>query len=282
MKKRLALILTALLILALPGCFFEGVIPDNTADPGTAEHTGLPEVSVAANDPTNVPENTDPTEAATFGTASPEEIAFWKEAAEHLEYYKEVALDSEFGTRDGKVHKWTEPISLYVYPGVDADKYIGFIEAHLETLNGIEGFPGITLTEDIDAAGLTLEFVSYERMKELLGSDGQDSRDAYGYVNISWYNKDCRIFKGRIYIVSEADSSEADVRHTLIEETTQATGLMNDSVKDSRSIFYQGYSTVDRLNDVDMILLKIHYSDRVKGGMVYEEIKEIAEALANQ
>ena len=281
MKKRLALILTLVLLSTLSGCFFNDHFPETTANSGADVHTGLPESS-GGNDPVDEPNYTDPAEKTTPEPGTPEEIAFWKEAAEHLDYYKEVALDAEFGSRDGKVHKWTEAISLYVYPGVDADKYMDFIEAHLETLNGIEGFPGVSLTDDIDAAGLTLEFVSYERMKELLGSDGQGSQDAYGYVNVSWYNIDCRIFKGRIYIVREADSSEADVRHTIIEETTQAMGLMNDSVKDSRSIFYQGYSIVDRLSDVDLILLKIHYSDRVKGGMVYEEIKEIAAALANR
>ena len=219
------------------------------------------------------------TEAATTEPELTEaEKGFWKQAEEYLDYYCEVALDSEFGDSDGKVHRWTEPVSLYVCPSEDAEKYDDFLKEHIKFLNGIDEFPGIIFTDSPDAAALTLEFVTAEKMKTVTGSG---KGEAYGFTRISWYNKDGRIFKGNIYIVREEDCSEADVKHTLTEETVQAMGLMNDSLKYPDSIFYQDYSEICEISEIDAVLLRMHYSEYVTAGMNENQVRETVRRLAN-
>lgn len=207
-----------------------------------------------------------------------EEKQFWKQAEKLLDYYDDVALGSEYGDADGKVHKWSETARLYVAESPDFEKFKDFYIRFIDSLNAVEGFPGIEFTENAENASLTLEFVSAEELEQKIGA-GKDQ--AYGFARISWYNSTGEIFKGNIYIVREEDSSEADVRHTLIEETTQATGLMNDSYRYENSIFYQGYSTVDSLSEEDGILFRMHYSEYIRGGIDGAGVKEIVTMLAN-
>ena len=223
----------------------------------------------------DMPEGPEATDAPELSEA---EKQFWKSAEKLLDYYEEVALRSEYGDADGKVHKWAETVRLYIRPSDGYEKYKEFYENFIDTLNGIDGFPGIEFTADPDNASLTLRFVSAEELERELG---QESEHMYGFARISWYNSSGEIFGGSIYIVREEDSSEADVKHTLAEETTQAAGLMNDSYRYENSIFYQGYSVTDSLSDEDVILLRMHYSGYISAGSDLEAVKAAVAALAN-
>ena len=218
------------------------------------------------------------TDAPTANEEPPTEKQFWKDAAGYLDYYCEVALNSEFGDADRKVHKWEEQIQFYLFPSEDSEKYETYIKEHIDRLNEVEGFPGIIFAGSQEEAELTLEFITAEEMKSLTGPG---SEEAFGYATISWYNKDGRIFKGSVYIVREADSGEEDVKHTIVEELTQAMGLMNDSDRYPDSIFYQGYSTVHELSEADNILLKLHYSPYITPGMNETQVRETVSRLAS-
>ncbi|MBO4326881.1 MAG: DUF2927 domain-containing protein [Clostridia bacterium] len=276
-----AALLSLTVIAAAGGCVFSGG-PDPSFS--AAPETGSPGADVTAGNydanatPPTSAESPSPEPQETPIELTEEEAEFWKKANGLIGYYEDVALRSEYGDADGKVHRWTEPVRFYAAPSADLDKYENYLRAVIDRLNAVEGFPGIVFADREEEADLTLEFVSAEKMGEITGSIGET---ALGYAVISWYNKTGRIFSGNIYIVCEEDSAEEDIRHTLLEETTQALGLMNDSNMYPDSIFYQGYSTVSELSEEDMILLRIHYSGYISEGMDANAVKEIAGRLAN-
>lgn len=251
MKRTARLIFAALILPVL----FTGCIniryksgPRNTVSPSHGPSTALPD----------------------------EDKAFWEKAYSLIGYYEEIALRSEYGDSDRKVHKWIETVVLYLKPSEDADKYSGFLKQHIGFLNGIDNFPGIVITDDQDKANLTLEFVTKYEMGKI---SGKFEKNSYGFSTVSWYNGDGRIFKGSVYILRETDCSEADVKHTIVEELTQSMGLMNDSKKYPDSIFYQGYSTSETLSDIDVTLFKMHYSPLVRTGADIREIRAAVEKL---
>ena len=263
-----AVFLSVLVLLQASGC---GIIEDILRPAATAENAGGATGSELAT-PSEAPE------LSPFPELTEAEKQFWKQAEKLLDYYEDVALGSEYGDADGKVHKWKETIELYVAASTEYGKYKDFYTKYIDRLNAIEGFPGIVFTDDAENASLTLKFVSAEELRQEIGAG---KYQAYGFARISWYNSSGEIFKGNIYIVSEEDSSEADVKHTLVEETAQATGLMNDSYRYENSIFYQGYSTVDKLSEEDRILLRMHYSEYLRGGIDGAQVREIVTKLAN-
>ncbi len=286
MKGGRTIILPFILTVLLPVLFFSG----SGSFAVTDQRTDAPEAYSATDTDIDI----DATAAADTGFLWPSEVptdlsvptsfygtGFWKKALDEIEYYREIALNSEFGVRDGKVHKWKDKVLLYIYPGSDAEKYGGFIKEHIDALNSIEGFPGIVLTEESDVAALTLEFVSRDKMKMVLSEAGKSNADANGYVTVTWYNANGCIFKGNIYIVCEADSGDEDVKHTILEEITQSTGLMNDSFKYEDSIFYQGYSTAGQLSETDWLILRIHYSGDIESGWDFNKVKDAVVRLAN-
>ncbi|MBR6935023.1 MAG: DUF2927 domain-containing protein [Clostridia bacterium] len=263
-----AVFMSVLVLIPACGC---GIIEDILLPAATAENAGGttdgdPETPYGAASPSPLPELTEA------------EKQFWKQAEKLLDYYEDVALGSEYGDADGKVHKWKETVKLYVHASPEYEKYKDFYTRFIDRMNAIEGFPGIEFTDDPENASLTLEFVSAEELQNEIGA-GKDQ--AYGFARISWYNSSGEIFKGNIYIVREEDSSEADVKHTLVEETAQAAGLMNDSYRYETSIFYQGYSTVNKLSEEDEILLRMHYSEYLSGGIDAAQVREIVTKLAN-
>ena len=205
------------------------------------------------------------------------ENAFRKAARENLSYYCDIALKSEFGDSDGKIHKWEDKIRLYVHPSADAEKYSGFIMEHIEVLNAIPGFPGIEITGTEEEASAELSFVDSGEMRKRSG-DAAGSPPC-GLVFLSWYGSDCRIFSGEIFILNEAESAPEDVRHSIVEELTQLTGLLNDSYARPDSIFFQGQSRQDSLADIDILLVRMHYIVEFSCGMSYDEVCDAAERI---
>ena len=268
-----ALAAVLLLLFALAGC-------SKKANNGIVRTAVPTEPATETPLTTDLPATPTPDPAATPAAEpdsgySPE---FWQEAEALLPYYKEVALGAEHGTVDGKLHKWVRPILLYVRPSSDAEKYEYYIQELIARIEAIPGFPGVTRVVNAEAAELTLEFVTAAEMNEITG---QYNDPALGYAHVSWYNSTGALFSGSIFIVREAESSEADVLHALTEEFTQALGLLNDSYKYSDSIFYQGYSVITEFSPEDLIVLKLHYAVEFSAGMEYDDISAIVNRKAH-
>jgi hypothetical protein len=268
-----ALAAVLLLLIAFTSCGVFG-LPEKEA-------TALPTEPAAETPVVTELSDADTPDPAATPTAEPDSgygPEFWQEAEALLPYYKEVALGAEHGTVDGKVHKWVRPILLYVRPSPDAEKYEYYIQELIARFEAIPGFPGVTRVVNVEAAELTLEFVTAAEMNEITG---QYNDPAFGYAHVSWYNSSSVLFSGSIFIVREAESSEADVLHALTEEFTQALGLLNDSYKYPDSIFYQGYSVVTEFSLEDLTVLKLHYAVEISAGMEYDDISAIVTRKAH-
>ena len=264
--------LPAVLLLLCVLCALSGCLSGESTPAETANITS--DVPVRTDPADQTPEPAE-TPSTTPDSGYPPE--FWQEAEALLPYYKEVALGAEHGTVDGKVHKWTQPILLYVRPSSDAEKYEYYIQEMIARIEAIPGFPGFVRVVNAEAAALTLEFVTVDEMNEITGAYNDP---AYGYAHVSWYNSTGALFSGSVFIVREVDSSEADVLHALTEEFTQAMGLLNDSYKYPDSIFYQGYSLTTQFSAEDLIILKLHYSIEISAGMEYNNISAIVSQKA--
>ena len=191
------------------------------------------------------------------------------------DYYKLIAFYNEFGSASdqGVAKKWTTPISLYVGPNYTQED-LKIIQNHIAAMDAVPGVPDITLTGVQTDANLSVSFISQAEMNQMTEGNGEI---ALGYTTI-WWDETGSITRGEIYIVSD-EPTQLERQHTLLEELTQAMGLLNDSILYDDSIFYVEYKAdLLSLSALDWKLLEIHYADVIEPGMREEAASALYEA----
>lgn len=197
------------------------------------------------------------------------------------DYYKLIAFRNEFGSSEaqGVVKKWTTPIYLYIGPNHTPED-LTIIQNHIAAMQAVPGVPTIFVIEVPENANLTVSFISQEEMNRLTESHGEI---ALGYTTV-WWDQTGSITQGEIYIVYD-EQTQSERQHTLLEELTQAMGLMNDSILYENSIFYVEYKAdLLSLSALDWRLLEIHYAEVMRPGMtendaetLYTKERQVAE-----
>ena len=176
------------------------------------------------------------------------------------EYFEEVALHAEYGTNDNLLHKWEEPIVLYV-DGNPTAQDVEVLDEIMYRMNAVEGFPGIRETRTEEAANLVIHFADDKEYKKITPQNITDNTD--GFASCWW--QDSVIFKAVIGIRTSMPQRE---RNSVIwEEIVQSMGLQNDSYKYPDSLFYQGYNEVQGPNTLDWLLFEILYHKDMRPGM---------------
>lgn len=183
-------------------------------------------------------------------------------------YYQEIALYNEYGdNQNGLIKKWTDEIKIYINE-LAADSDLEVIYSHIASLKLIQGMPDISIVDNVDACNMRISFITQSEMNTITQENGEI---AFGYTTI-WWNQDADITRAEIYIVCDKQEP-IERKHTILEELTQALGLMNDSDRYDDSIFYVYYSdSILELSQMDWDLVKIHYCNEIKPGMDYDEV----------
>lgn len=183
-------------------------------------------------------------------------------------YYQEIALNSEYGNNQKQIiKKWSDDIKIYVNEfATDSDLTV--IHTHIASLNLIPGIPDISIVDTVDVCNMRISFVTQNEMNKITE---KNEEIAFGYTTI-WWNQDAHITKAEIYVVCDKQDP-LERQHTILEEITQALGLMNDSDRYIDSIFYVHYSdSILELSEMDWDLIRIHYCSEIKPGMEYNEV----------
>lgn len=195
-----------------------------------------------------------------------------------LYYYMEVGLQPEYakGQTYNFVKKWEEPILVRVDGYPDEDDW-AVMRNLFDRLNTVKGFPGIRECGDGEKPSLVIRFLpkaEYNQYaKEAIGDTATD-----GY-SLIWFRYGV-IYDAEIGIVNEL--SRTNKNHVILEEIVQSLGLQNDSYSYPDSLFYQGYNEPQSPTDLDWLLVRFLYHEKVKPLMEPEEILNVAsEVLAD-
>ena len=189
-----------------------------------------------------------------------------------IEYFKEIALGAEFGTSVAEIHKWTDPIVVFV-AGTPTAEDINVLQSVFSALNSTHGFPGIRESRWEGEANLTIYFeakAEYDQRKpsSLTG-------DTDGYASCWW--ADGTISSAQIGIRSDIRQQQ---RNSVIwEEIVQSMGLLNDSYIYPDSLFYQGYNEAQQPTTLDWLMLEILYHPSVRPGMNYDNCVAVIKTI---
>ncbi len=213
--------------------------------------------------------------------------------SELIEYFKEVALKSEFDENVNKVIKWRKPMRLYIVKDKDQayEKQIVFIQNAIKNFNALttDGFK-IELSDDFENSNSHLYLCSREKIARVNPTFHQQLNedivlDVNGFVYIEFYWTSYNIYRSSIYI--DINDSLAVQESTILEEITQSTGLPNDPESHKNSVFYEHKSEEDinikEYSDLDKDVIKLLYHPKIKPGMGQVEVERaVVKILKNK
>lgn len=189
-----------------------------------------------------------------------------------IEYFKEIALNTEYDDNPERVIKWKQPISLFVHKEKDCIEQFVTLKETIAKLNNLvsDGF-SINLTDDINRSNAVLYLTKKEKVKQLapkfyeLLADGMLG-DYTGMTYVEFKLSNYVITKALIFINEEASIEEQ--KSAIVEEITQSIGLLNDSDKHSDSVFYESVDGIENIDysEMDKDLIRFLYSENMIPG----------------
>ncbi len=208
---------------------------------------------------------------------------------EVFEYFKEIALKSEFGYRPYKIIKWTKPMTVFIKKEKPLKTQVSVIKQTIEWINELatDGFR-IELIENIYKCDTVIYLNSKAKVNEIDKSFFKGiNEDFSGLADIEYDTYNFNILKGKIFI--DTNESLEIQKATIIEEITQSIGLMNDSKIYSDSTFYQDKDNSRKkyfkYTEIDKELIKLLYLPSIKPGddekQIEKKIKRYYKSIKN-
>jgi hypothetical protein len=120
----------------------------------------------------------------------------------------------------------------------------------------------------------SLSIGQMEKVKEDLKT--QISTIAEDNWGISWtyWDDKCRILKGSILVDTERIDTTSAGKHILRENLAKSLGILYESNRYEKSIFYKDWSTTIIFQPIDKEVIQILYNDKIKPGMTRKEVIE--------
>lgn len=164
------------------------------------------------------------------------------------------------------IRKWVQDLRIQVN-GSPTIQDLATLEQVVAEINGLLGSVALGFVEQ--DPNLEIFFVP-ER-------DFSRFETSYQPVNHGFFASEShqgKIQRGRI-LISTTDIGQGERSHLIREELTQSLGLMQDSSRDSTSIFYQDWSKTQQYSDLDRQLLQLLYSPKILPGMDESALRRV-------
>ncbi len=212
-------------------------------------------------------------------SASQEPEQKWRNFPFVEKAFFEVALKSEFKSGQSPLLKWQVPIKYWVKHDVpNQNLHDELLSKHFQHLNQITNLT-FTKVNGRSKANMLIFFTQRSLWNDIVKREmGVNStQNTYGSVcmfNIRANQSTSRITKAVIVIPVDQAREHGKLISCIVEETTQALGLKNDSESAYPSIFND--KTPDSfLTPLDIVLLKLMYSREIKPGMDQTHLKPV-------
>lgn len=187
---------------------------------------------------------------STDGTGGPQKVY----SEETKEYFKEIALKTEFNGDREKVFVWTTDMKIFV-DGQKPEYLMNELRKIVAELNVIIDPINIKIVSTKSESNYIVYFGSHLDFKNKYScNDPQHLDDNWGYFEV-YPNR------GKMYVDLYRNDDTESHKHLLREELTQSLGLFNDSWSYPESIFYQGWTTTTEFAPIDRELIDMLYNN---------------------
>ena len=227
---------------------------------------------------------------ASLHQAAVEELSFTKSyTEEQINYFLEVALNSEYGDSEPTIKKWDKDINITVF-GSPTPEDLRTLQGVIDELNTLVS--GIRL--QLHSTNNSINQLPFHRNSHDRNSNSNleiyfvpESEFAtyepnYQPVNYgffwNWWNAQYVIHRSRV-LISTVGVTQQERSHLVREELTQSLGLMGDSEQYSDSIFYQGWTETTHYAEIDKASIEMLYRPEIRPGMTRSQVLQVFQTL---
>jgi len=182
---------------------------------------------------------------------------------EEIAYFKEIALQVEYGSGMHQIHKWVEELKIKVI-GAPTTEDLEALESTMENLNALSENLHMRHARKDEAANMEIYFIPHSEFLTKGYVEESVLKNNWG-LGVIWWNRFGEINRAVILIATDRTNS-TERAHLIREELTQSLGLLNDSWEDSESLFYQGWGT-QNYTVRDEKVVQLLYDPRIKPNM---------------
>jgi len=211
----------------------------------------------------------------------------WKTPERLVDAFVELALRSEYSSRETPVRKWVSPIRYHVVHRVgDADLHEQLVATHLWHLAQITDLD-IAPTATPGEANFLIVMSSDERLDaDLQAFAGNDSdgrrerffRDSMCLASLR-ADRSGAIVRAAALIPVDRARSRGELVACVVEELTHMLGISNDTERPLPSIFHHG-TVRSYLTGLDYLVLKMLYDPRIRPGMKAPALRPLLQRIA--
>lgn len=209
----------------------------------------------------------------------------WQSSEYLQQAFFEVALHNEYAVGEQPVRKWLQPIRVWLDHHTDqAEQHALLAKYHMQHLAKITGHP-IGFAKSRQEANFIVVFSHLQLWRnDIALVSGNLSikppADAACMFGVDLDDKKA-IKKAWVVIPVDFAQEHRQLLSCIVEETTQAMGLPNDSEKVYPSIF-NDKTPESLLTGLDALLLKMLYAPAVKPGMRAQQVRPVLDKLLKQ
>jgi hypothetical protein len=191
-----------------------------------------------------------------------------------IEYFKEIALGSEFGTEEKITRKWKGPMKIFLggSPSQTLKDELSLIVDELNAL--ISDDFRIEIVDKQSASNFYIFFGQSSEYAAIYPAEATLARGNSGVFHIYWNNQN-QITKGHIFVKVNRKISVEEQRHVLREELTQSLGLPRDSALYPESIFQQNWTIPTHYAEIDKELIHLLYHPKMMTGLSAPEVEAV-------
>lgn len=195
---------------------------------------------------------------------------------DEVAYFKEIALQVEYGSGKQQIHKWVKELKIKVI-GAPTAGDLEALEGTIDNLDALSENIHIRHAKEDEAANTEIYFIPHSEFLTKNYVDKSILQSNWG-LGIIWWNRLGEINQAIVLIATDKTNS-MERAHLIREELTQCLGLLNDSWEDSESLFYQGWGN-QNLNAQDKRVVQILYDSRIEPNMAELDVEKALETEA--
>ncbi len=184
---------------------------------------------------------------------------------EEIDYFLEIAFGTEYGESEARILKWNADVHIQVFGDPTPEDLASLSEVIFELNNLIQGLELTIVPQD---PNITIHFLPEDHFKE---AESNYVPVNFGFFWTYWHNENLELYSANILIASD-QISQLERSHLIREELTQSLGLMNDSDKYDKSIFFTGWTETQKYSELDQKVIRTLYSPDVKSGMTIQDV----------
>jgi hypothetical protein len=218
---------------------------------------------------------------ALSGLAEP--FSTWTDSSFVERAFKQVTLKKEFHRGLHPLSKWQSPIRYWIHHEVgDSNLQQQLVELHFDQLRELTHL-SITPAETEEQANFTLYFTQQSRWSSLVAQImGRESvKHTQGSLCLfgnALDEKEASIIRAVVIIPVDLAREHGKLMACIVEETTQALGLRNDSTFSYPSVF-NDKTPEQFLSPLDVILIQLMYEPAIESGMEDAELTPVLQRL---